>query len=209
VGVKKRLGRLGPVVYAPTDVGPLWYSRLVASPDLFGRLPRRAQTRIARRSIRPAGSHWLIDRLASVPLRLDCRVVAAHAAHGRLELRLSTGTSRIVDHLMLGTGYRVDIALYPFLTSELLDDVARVDGYPVLTRGLESSVRGLHFLGAPAAWSFGPIMRFVSGSWYASRALTQRVIESAPAASVSVPHGPRVSVEAPRLGGAEGASRSA
>ena len=33
VGVKQRLGRLGPIVYAPTDVGPLWYSRLVAQPN--------------------------------------------------------------------------------------------------------------------------------------------------------------------------------
>jgi FAD-dependent urate hydroxylase len=47
-----------------------------------------------------------------------------------------------------------------------------VNGYPVLRPGLESSVPRLHFLGAPAAWSFGPIMRFVSGSWYASRSLS-------------------------------------
>src|SRR5215207_6670147 len=38
--VKNVLGPLGPMVYAPTDVGPLWYSRLVATPDLFRRLPR-------------------------------------------------------------------------------------------------------------------------------------------------------------------------
>ena len=38
---------------------------------------------------------------------------------------------------------------------------------------------GLHFLGAPAAWSFGPTMRFVSGGWYAGRALS-RAVASAP-----------------------------
>jgi hypothetical protein len=43
----------------------------------------------------------------------------------------------------------------------------------VLRRGLESSVPGLHFVGAPAAWSFGPIMRFVSGGWYTGRALAR------------------------------------
>lgn len=41
--------------------------------------------------------------------------------------------------------------------------------------GLESSVPGLHFLGAPAAWSFGPIMRFASGGWYA-RSAAPRVV---------------------------------
>ena len=45
----------------------------------------------------------------------------------------------------------------------------------MLKPGLESSVPGLHFVGAPAAWSFGPIMRFVSGGWYASRAVVDTV----------------------------------
>jgi hypothetical protein len=36
----RRLGRLAPLVYAPTDVGPIGLSRLVAVPDLFRRLPR-------------------------------------------------------------------------------------------------------------------------------------------------------------------------
>jgi hypothetical protein len=52
--------------------------------------------------------------------------------------------------------------------------VRRVGGYPILGRGFESSIPGLHFLGAPAAWSFGPTMRFVSGSWYAARQLAAR-----------------------------------
>jgi len=43
-----------------------------------------------------------------------------------------------------------------------------VDGFPVLNRGLESSIPGLHFLGKPAAWSFGPLLGFVSGAEFAS-----------------------------------------
>lgn len=175
-GVKKRLGPLGPVVYAPTDVGPLWYSRLVALPDAFRRLPRRTQDRIARRSIRPAGAHWLIARLEGVPIHVGRTVRAAIPSGHELELELDDGASRF-DHLLLGTGYRVNIAHYPFLAPELLARVRRVDGYPVLERGLQSSVPGLHFAGAPAAHSFGPIMRFVSGSWYSGRALSRRIAE--------------------------------
>ena len=48
-------------------------------------------------------------------------------------------------------------------------------GYPVLGPGLETTVPGLHVVGAPAAWSFGPIMRFVSGGWFASRAVAGRI----------------------------------
>ncbi|HEX7254504.1 MAG TPA: FAD-dependent oxidoreductase [Gaiellaceae bacterium] len=174
-GIKKRLGRLGPVAYAPTDVGPLWYSRLVAVPELFRRLPRAAQNRIARRSIRPAGAHWLLARLEGVPIHLDDHVVAAEPADDGLRLELSDGSRRVVDHLLLGTGYRVDLGRYEFLEPTLLNAIRQANGYPLLGRGLESSVPGLHFLGAPAAWSFGPIMRFVSGSWYSSRALTRLV----------------------------------
>jgi FAD-dependent urate hydroxylase len=207
VGVKRRLGRLGPIVYAPTDVGPLWYSRLVAVPDLFRRLPRGAQTRIARRSIRPAGSHWLIDRLRGVPLYLGTQVLSAVPVGGTLELTLNTGETRTVDHLMFGTGYRVDISRYSFLGQELLADIRQAQGYPVLSRGLESSVPGLHFLGAPAAWSFGPIMRFVSGGWYGARALSQCVTGGAPAPVSFELNGRPAPVAGTPLG-AEGASSS-
>ena len=42
---QRRLGRLSPLLYAPTDVGPMGLSRLVAVPDLFRRLPRRVRIR--------------------------------------------------------------------------------------------------------------------------------------------------------------------
>jgi FAD-dependent urate hydroxylase len=171
----RKLGRLAPLVYAPTDVGPMGLSRVVAVPDLFRRLPRSVQDPAARRAIRPAGAEWLISRLQEVPIRLGREVRAAQPAHGRLRVELDGGESRVVDHLLYGTGYRIDIGRYPFLAPELADAIRQVNGYPVLGPGLESSVPRLHFLGAPAAWSFGPIMRFVSGGWYASQALTRAV----------------------------------
>ena len=36
----RMLGRMAPLVYAPTDVGPMGLSRVVAVPELFRRLPR-------------------------------------------------------------------------------------------------------------------------------------------------------------------------
>jgi FAD-dependent urate hydroxylase len=183
-GMKKRLGPIGPVVYAPTDVGPLWYSRLVAAPDTFRRLPRRAQDRIARRCIRPAGAGWLVPRLRDVSIHLGATVSRAKPNGGKLVLDLSDGTQRHVDHLLLGTGYRVDFRHYSFLAPAILDNVRAVNGYPVLGGGLESSVPGLHFLGAAGAWSFGPIMRFVSGSWYSARSLAQHVVQSRHAAPI-------------------------
>jgi FAD-dependent urate hydroxylase len=173
--VIKRLGRLGPIVYAPTDVGPLWYSRLVSQPPLFTLLPRESQDRIARRCIRPAGSHWLRTRLEPATLTLGRSVRHARAVDGRVELSLDDNTVRMVDRVLLGTGFSIDVTRYDMLADDVVAAVRREAGYPVLGRGLESTVEGLHFLGAPAARSFGPIMRFVSGSWFAGRALTARI----------------------------------
>ena len=113
--VKRRLKSLGPVVYAPTDVGPLWYSRLVAQPGLFRHLPRESQDRIARRCIRPAGSHWLRERLAGVGFSFGVNVRAARPAGDRVELTLDDGSRRTVDHVLLGTGFKVDVRRYGIL----------------------------------------------------------------------------------------------
>jgi hypothetical protein len=78
--------------------------------------------------------------------------------------------------VLLGTGYRVDIERYPFLSAQVLAKIERVGGFPVLDKGFETSLPGMHFVGAPAAWSFGPLMRFVAGAEFASPAVAHRIL---------------------------------
>jgi thioredoxin reductase len=172
----RMLGRYARLVYAPTDVGPLGLSRLVAVPDLFRRLPRSVQDPLAHRCIRPAGAAWLGPRLAEVPIHLGTTVQELSRTGDRVIVRMSTGERLAVDHVLFGTGYRVDITRYPFLSGPLLGRIEQIGGYPLLRRGMETSVPGLHMVGAPAAWSFGPTMRFVSGGWYAGQAVTRRIL---------------------------------
>jgi hypothetical protein len=172
--IQRKLGPFKPVFYAPTDVGPIGMSRLLAEPRAFRLFPRRTQDAMARRAIRPAGAKWLKSRLADVPLNTGRTVLSASNGNG-VHLELDDGTARDVDRVVLGTGYRVDVAGYGFLAPELVDEISTADGYPRLRHGLESSVPGLHFLGAPAAWSFGPLMRFVSGTWWAGRSLARAI----------------------------------
>jgi cation diffusion facilitator CzcD-associated flavoprotein CzcO len=167
------------LLYAPTDVGPAGISQLMARPDLLRRLPRGLQDKLRRRSTRPAGARWLVDRLREVPIHLGCSVVACCPVGDRVKVRLNDGAERIVNHVLLGTGYRIDISRYDFLAPELLNSIRQFNGYPLLKDGLETSVPGLHILGAPAAWTFGPLMQFVSGTHYASRALTRLVAGTA------------------------------
>jgi cation diffusion facilitator CzcD-associated flavoprotein CzcO len=159
------------VLYAAPDVGPAGVSHLVARPGLYRRMPRRTQDRLAVRSVRPAGAGWLRPRLASVPIHTGVRVTAATEEAGRLRLRIDGGQDAVVDHVLLGTGYKVDLAKYAFLAAPLVDAIECVNGYPKLADHFETSVSGLHIVGAPAAWSFGPLMRFVAGSDFAARTL--------------------------------------
>jgi thioredoxin reductase len=173
----RMLGRYKTLVYAPTDVGPMGLSRLVAVPDLFRRIPRPVQEPLAYRAIRPAGAAWLRPRLVDVPIRLDTGVEELTPDGDGVRARLSTGAALDVDHVLFGTGYRVDVTRYPFLEPSLVSRLERAGGYPVLRRGMETSVPGLHIVGAPAAWSFGPTMRFVAGGWYTGHAVARRVAD--------------------------------
>jgi hypothetical protein len=80
--------------------------------------------------------------------------------------------------VLLGTGYQVSIARYRFLAPELVQAIRTVNGYPVLGRGFESSVPGLYFVGATAAYSFGPLCRFVIGTRSTAGTLTAFVAKN-------------------------------
>jgi FAD-dependent urate hydroxylase len=170
----RRLGSFTKrLLYAPTDVGPAGLSQLMARPDLLKTLPRSLQNKLWKRAVRPAGARWLINRLQEVPIKLGLSVTSVTVNGERVRVRFSDGSENTADHVLLGTGYKVDISKYDFLSPELAQSIRRINGYPLLQDGLESSVQGLHILGSPAAWSFGPLMQFVSGTRYASRSLTR------------------------------------
>jgi FAD-dependent urate hydroxylase len=178
VGLHARLHHLGLIskmMYSNRDVGPAGISRLVAMPHLFRRFPRVFQDRTAYRAIRPAGAGWLAPRIAEIPITLGRKVVSATVAGSQLRLKLDDGSERLVDHALLATGFRVDVSQYPFLSPSLSKQVETVNGYPVLRRGLESSLPGLHFVGKPAARSFGPLLGFVSGAEFASTELVRSI----------------------------------
>jgi hypothetical protein len=120
-------------------------------------------------------------------------ITSARPDTAGLRVFLGDGTERLVDHALLATGYRVDVRRYPFLDPRLASALRMVPdaiGYPALDRGFESSVAGLHLVGAPAAESFGPLMRFVAGTGYAARAVTNRIaraVRAAPRARAQAP----------------------
>jgi len=162
-----KLGFLSWMMYSKFDVGPAGISRLVGFPNQFRKLPRMMQDRISKRAIRAAGTGWQRPQLSKVTITMGCQVTFAEISGGKVHLKLSNGTDRLVDHVIVATGYRVDSCRYQFFGPEIQQNLKTKKGYPVLARGLESSVPGLHFVGKPAAWSYGPLLNFISGSHFA------------------------------------------
>ncbi len=178
IGMHGWLHHMGPIsrmLYSKHDVGPLGISRLVAAPNLVRRIPLRLRDKIRKRAVRAAGSRWLPERLAKVKITTGCVVRSAALYREEVNLSLSDGSERKFDHVLLGTGYDVDISRYDFLSPDLLNEVRQLDGYPELVNGFCSSVSGLHFIGATAARSFGPLMYFVTGTEFMSRELVKDI----------------------------------
>ena len=167
--------QLRELMRPPTDVGGRlgW---VAAAPDLYRVVPQRLRGTVSQRCLRPRAGQWLKPALADATFTLDRRIVGAEPEGTGVRVRLDDGSARSVDHIVLGTGFRIDAGSYPFLSERLGSQLNLVAGYPRLGPGLESSVPGLHFTGAPASLSFGPITRFVVGTWYAAPALTDRVV---------------------------------
>ena len=161
------------ILYAPSDVGPPGLNWLLHFPLAFRLLPQSAQQAVARRAVRPAGARWLINRVVGrVRITTNTHVLSARAVPGGAHLELSDGTRRLVDHLILATGYRPALKKLTVIAPSLRQTIRQRDGFPILNRWLESSVAGLHFAGGLADRSYGPICRFVSGADVAARRIT-------------------------------------
>jgi FAD-dependent urate hydroxylase len=144
-----------------------WKCPFWNSPAAFRQLPQGVRVIKAQTVLGPLGAWWLKDRVEGVVDILGkTHLLGAEPSGSGVRLRLE-GPSRSsleVDHVIAGTGFQVDLHRLAFLPEGLRARVTTVGGYPVLTRAGESSVPGLYFVGAPAAFGLGPSMRFIAGT---------------------------------------------
>ena len=153
-----------------------WKCPFWNSPPAFRRLPQSVRVEKARTVLGPLGAWWLKDRVEGVVDILGkthLRGVEPNGSGVRLLLDGPSRSSLEVDHVIAGTGFRIDIARLTYLPEDLRKRIATVSGYPVLNRAGESTVPGLYFAGAPAAFGLGPSMRFIAGTHNLARQLTR------------------------------------
>ena len=153
-----------------------WKCPFWNSPTAFRRLPQSVRVEKARTVLGPLGAWWLKDRVEGVIDILGKTHLRGAEPSGSGVKLLLDGPSRSsleVDHVIAGTGFRIDIARLAYLPEDLRKRIATVSGYPVLNRAGESTVPGLYFAGAPAAFGLGPSMRFIAGTHNLARHLTR------------------------------------
>jgi len=166
---------LGKALIPPSQVGPFPFNWLVEAPAIVRHLPQHARNSFNAHCLRATAILWLRPRLQDVPVHEGERIRDARRDGDRIALTLDGG-SRRVDHVLLATGYRIDVDKMTILDSQLRSRVVRHNGYPVLSAGFESSVGGLHFIGSTAVASFGPLLRFIAGAGFAARRITQSAL---------------------------------
>jgi hypothetical protein len=166
----------------PSGLGPGWRSRVCCdAPGLFRYVPGRWRPTIVRRHLGPSSPwHLKPTTYSSVEALTSRAVERVDATGGRLRLELSglTGEPPITietDHVICSTGYRVDLERLPFLDPGIRADIKTLARSPMLSRGFESSVRGLYFVGLPAAMTFGPLMRFMHGDAFTARRIASQL----------------------------------
>ncbi len=148
-------------------------------PALIRHLSAGARDRLNEHCLHPTAILWLRPRLQDIPRHEGTRVLEARRDGDRIVLTVD-GNSRRVDHVLLATGYRISVDKMHILDPQLRSRIARQGDSPVLSGGFKSSVAGLHFIGASAVASFGPLLRFIAGAGFAARRITQTVRDRRP-----------------------------
>lgn len=162
-----------------SGVGPFPFNQLAEFPGIVRMLPQGLRDAFNKRCLRPGSTGWVRPRFEGVTVRAGRTILGAKASAGGVSVQLDEGSS-VVDHVLLATGYHIDCAKLGLFGPSLLGQIKQDDDAPVLTAGFESSVPGLHFVGASAVKSYGPLMRFVAGSDYAARHLTKVMLSKRP-----------------------------
>ena len=168
-----------------TGLGPGWRSLLcVKAPLLFHKMPFAFRAKVVSKHLGPAPAWFTKEVVTShVELKLGTTVKKAEVENGRLHLHVTdrSGDHHLeTDHLIAATGFRTDLARLGFLDSALRDHIRTQDGAPVLSSSFQTSLKGLYIIGAAAAPSFGPLLRFAYGAGFTARRLSRHLARLKP-----------------------------
>jgi len=140
---------------------------IATQPGWFRKLPSEERDQINHRQWaegRLKLEPWLAPRITNseTTLHPESEIVACdELPNGDLAVTLSTGDALKVDHIVLATGYKVDVTRIPFLSKgNILPRLQTLNGFPALDDNLESNIPGLFFTSMCATQDFGSFFGF-------------------------------------------------
>lgn len=160
-----------------TGLGPGWRSFFcVKGALLFHKMPQAFRLKVVSRHLGPAPAWFTKQAIGGVELNVASTLEDVQIQQDRVRLLVADSNGKRwidTDHVIAATGYKVDLQRLSFLSSGLQASIRSVEKAPVLSTSFESSVKGLYFVGAAAAPSFGPLLRFAFGAEFTARRLSR------------------------------------
>jgi thioredoxin reductase len=170
------------ILRPPSKLCEGWGCAFADSPDAFRLLPESVRVRKALTSFGPKGAWWLRERVEDVVEVLTGHQLKSAEPHGsgvRLHLDGSKRSSIEADHVIAGTGFRIDVSRLTYLSQEIQTGLTTRGNCPLVNRAGESTIPGMYFAGALTSVSLGPGVRFISGTHQTAPQLAKSVARRA------------------------------
>ena len=167
-----------------SGLGLGWRSRISSDvPLLFHALPEALRLRAVARHLGPAPCWFVRDAVVGrLPMHLGATLNRVHLEGPRARLEYTQAGHPAggleVDHVIAATGYRVALSRLEFIEQPVQSRIRKVADTPILDRNFETTVPGLYFIGAAAANSFGPLLRFAYGARYAAERVSRHLLRT-------------------------------
>lgn len=167
-----------------SGLGPGWKDIAIAElPQVYRAMfpPHKRHNHVSE-SFGPSGAWWLRSRVENrIPTLFGSSLVGARLADDQVAItvrRDGRHEELRADRVIAATGFKIDLDRLDYLDPGLSAAIVREGrdaSAPRLDRHYQTSVPGLHIVGAASAPTFGPVMRFMFGAKHAAPTLARRL----------------------------------
>jgi thioredoxin reductase len=162
-----------------SGLGPGWRDIAIAElPQVYRAMfPARKRHNHVSESFGPSGAWWLRSRVENrIPTIYRSTLVDARLADDKVAITVrQDGREQELraDRVIAATGFKIDLDRLDYLDPALAASIVREGRAPRLDRHYQTSVPGLHIVGAASAPTFGPVMRFMFGAKHVAPTLAR------------------------------------
>jgi cation diffusion facilitator CzcD-associated flavoprotein CzcO len=178
-GPKPNRGWIDRIKKPYSGLGPGWKDIAIAElPQVYRAMfPPHKRHRHVGESFGPSGAWWLRSRVENrIPTVFGSTLVDARMSGDKVALTVrQDGDEQELraDRVIAATGFRIDLDRIDYLDPVLSASIEREGSAPRLDRHYQTSVPGLHIVGAASAPTFGPVMRFMFGAKHVAPTLAR------------------------------------